>query len=105
MLRPYRGSPEPQLSSFSTLPRGVLSRSKRTVFVLGLPFLLLVGMMGMSGTLSGFMPHHGMRKLVVQCIHTIYAESTQAAVDMPRPPSVSAAAEVPSIYAICQVRV
>lgn len=44
------------------------------------------------------------RKLLVQCIHNMYATSNQAAVDMPKPPAVTIEKETSSSMAICQVR-
>jgi hypothetical protein len=101
MLRPYRSSEDDTLRAASTFK---INWRSRVVFVFGLPLLLVAALMGMSAELRSFDPrYHGVRKLVLQCIHSIYAESTKAALDMPKPPTVTASLEVPSTYAICQV--
>jgi len=97
MLRPYRRPEEPTFQTFNA------SRNRRIVFIIGLPLLLIAGLVRVSSNLRDFAPNGGVRKLVIQCIHSIYVESTQAAIDMPNPPTVTASQEVPSIYAICQV--
>mmetsp|Transcript_29649 Transcript_29649/g.44926 ORF Transcript_29649/g.44926 Transcript_29649/m.44926 type:complete len:98 (+) Transcript_29649:198-491(+) len=43
------------------------------------------------------------RKLLVQCIHNMYATSLQAAIDIPQPPKITTQTEVSSSMAICQV--
>jgi len=101
MLRPYRSSEATTFRAASTFKYNWRSRM---VFVFGLPLLLVASLVGVGTELYGFdSRYNGVRKLVLQCIHSIYAEGTKAALDMPKPPTVTASLEIPSTYAICQV--
>lgn len=99
MLRPYRSSEQ----HVYVKPFNV-DRKKRVMFVFGLPLVMFVALIGLGSDLKSFMPSSsgGMRNLMVQCIHNLYAENSQMAIDTPKPPQVSAASEVPSGMAICQ---
>lgn len=99
MLRPYRSSEERvHAKSFN------VDRKRRVAFVVGLPLVMFVAMLGLNSDMKSFMPTSGgMRNLMIQCIHNVYAESSQMAIDTPKPPAVNANSEVPSGMAICQV--
>jgi hypothetical protein len=102
MLRPYRS---PEANTFRAATSFKYSSRSRIVFVFGLPLLLVASLLGIGSEFRSLdSRYNGVRKLVLQCIHTIYAEGTKAALDMPKPPTVTASLEVPSTYAICQVR-
>ena len=105
MLRPYHSRPHqtgtPNQSYSSSLSSrspffSVWNRSKRTI---------TTGLVGMMVVILLVAPAPGSflrrRSLALQCIHNIYAKSTQMALDMPPPPKISGD-EIPSSITICQ---
>ena len=95
MLRPYsvRAAPKAQAEL-----KG--KRIRKALLLLGLPLMVILGLLSPNDflqTTSG-----GLRKLAVNCVHNIYALDKQMALDLPRPPTVTASLEIPSYISICK---
>jgi len=93
MLRPYAGDvATPSRPS----PKGM--KQRRALVVLGLPLMVILGLVSPMDLFSS----GGLRKLAVKCVHNVYALDKQMALDMPNPPAIDALLEIPSYISICK---
>ena len=91
MLRPYIAP------SASSKAQNELTgkNQRRTLLILGLPLMVILGLVSPNDFYQA-LPNGGLRKLAVKCVHNIYALDKQMALDLPRPPTVTASLEIPS---------
>ena len=97
MLRPY--SPRTAGHKAFTEPKG--SSLRKGLLIVGLPLMAILALVSPTDIYSTF-PNGGLRQLAVNCVHNIYALNAQMALDLPRPPTVSAGLEIPSYISICK---
>ena len=97
MLRPYIAP------SASSKAQNELTgkNQRRTLLILGLPLMVILGLVSPNDFYQA-LPNGGLRKLAVKCVHNIYALDKQMALDLPRPPTVTASLEIPSYISICK---
>ena len=95
MLRPYSAHAAPKAQAEL---KG--KRIRKALVILGLPVMVILGLVSPNDILQA--TSGGLRKLAVNCVHNIYALDKQMALDLPRPPTVTASLEIPSYISICK---
>ena len=100
MLRPY--SSRTAGHKAFTEPKG--SSLRKGLLIVGLPLMAILALVSPTDIYNTF-ANGGLRQLAVNCVHNIYALNAQMALDLPRPPTVSAGLEIPSYISICKERV